>query len=371
MEPFQKHLASIGELEGYASGLLDDAADAVDNTATTQNAYQPAVASWSGMGAPELQAAPTPLRNSANEAGTSLAWAGACAQIWAEQVRSFNTEVDRITGGLDALGTNWGATGTDGEPPTDTEVAEARSVAMSAARQQWSTAYNTYILDGEDRVVAMLNDGPTEEHLATASYYGGPVASVADALKDAVIGGVAARLATDLREHATWLRNRAGWHESQYLRPGTTPGDRAFHNNRAYQARVNAGSASLRAGQIARTVGARLPVIGLGITAAGIGYDVSQGKPVGQAVASGVGGAVAAMATGAAIGTMIPVPVVGTVVGAVVGLGVGLAVSGGIDWAFENAESIGNAVSAGADAIGDGAKAVADGAKGVWNSVFG
>lgn len=89
-------------------------------------------------------------------------------------------------------------------------------------------------------------------------------------------------------------------------------------------------TAEARAGGISRVLNPMLsrstpvlrhvPVVGLAITAAGIGYHIHNGKPAGQAVVSGVAGFAASVAVGAA--------------------------------------------------IGDGASAVADGAREVWDSIF-
>ncbi len=68
-------------------------------------------------------------------------------------------------------------------------------------------------------------------------------------------------------------------------------------------------------------VGSKLPVVGLGITAAGVGYDMSQGKDPTQAAVSGGSSFVSGALVGAAVGGP-----VGVVVGGVVGIGVGFAV---------------------------------------------
>lgn len=77
-------------------------------------------------------------------------------------------------------------------------------------------------------------------------------------------------------------------------------------------------------------VGKKLPYVGVAFTAAGVGYDIKEGKDPTQAVVSGgasfVGGAVAGASIGAAFGG--PVSVVG---GALVGIGIGVAVDSGWD----------------------------------------
>jgi hypothetical protein len=158
MEPFEKHPADIGGLNATGSGLLRCAAEAIDNSGLTQRQYQPAIASWHGMGAPELQAAPAPLLSRADDTRGALVWAAVVSRYWAGQVETFNGEVDRILARFNGLGPAYGLTG----DPTDDEIAQARAAALHQARAEWWRAYNTHILDGEDDAVSMLRDGPNE-----------------------------------------------------------------------------------------------------------------------------------------------------------------------------------------------------------------
>ena len=131
---------------------------------------------------------------------------------------------------------------------------------------------------------------------------------------------------------------------------------------------------ALRAAKVGSLIESKIPVVGLVVTAADIGYDIHTGKPVGKAVISGVGGALAAAGTGALVGTMIAGPV-GTVVGAGVGIVAGLVVSGGLDWGYEELpDGAKQAIEGGFDAvghgIGDAGSAIGDSAKKAWNSIF-
>lgn len=67
--------------------------------------------------------------------------------------------------------------------------------------------------------------------------------------------------------------------------------------------------------------GKLVPGLGLIATGVGVGYDISQGKDPGTAVASGA----ASLASGAAVGAMVGGPV-GAIAGGVVGVGVGFVV---------------------------------------------
>lgn len=101
----------------------------------------------------------------------------------------------------------------------------------------------------------------------------------------------------------------------------------------------------------------KLPVVGLGITAAGVGYDINQGKDVTTSVASGAGGFVAgALATAAIASAGGPVgwAVAG---GAVVSAGVGFVIE---EWGDDIVEGAGDAADWAGDRIGDAGKAVGD-----------
>jgi len=117
-----------------------------------------------------------------------------------------------------------------------------------------------------------------------------------------------------------------------------------------------------RAAAVGRRVLGKVPLIGWGVTAAGIGYDIHNGKPAGKAVLSGLGGAAAALAVGAAVGGPIGV-------GVVVGIGVGVLVGVGLDHAYDALPAgVREGIDNGIDAVGD---AIGGGAKKVWDSVFG
>lgn len=99
----------------------------------------------------------------------------------------------------------------------------------------------------------------------------------------------------------------------------------------------------------ARVLG-KVPVVGLGITALGVGYDISQGRDPGKAIASGASSFVAgSLATAAVAAAGGPVGW-GVAAGALVGAGVGFVVS---EWGDEIASGVGNAAEAVGDFVGD------------------
>jgi hypothetical protein len=196
----------------------------------------------------------------------------------------------------------------------------------------------------------------------------------ADLVNGAVIGGLAATQASILHKQARALMDESKLAAERYMKaPGGSAEARAL-NADAYKKFLEADKYARRAQSVGQRVGSKIPVIGIGITAAGIGYDIHQGKPAGKAVISGVGGALAAAGTGAVVGTMIGGPV-GTVVGAGAGLVVGLVVSGSLDWGYDQLpqgvkDSIENGIEEVGNVVGDAGEAVGDGAKKVWNAIF-
>lgn len=180
----------------------------------------------------------------------------------------------------------------------------------------------------------------------------------ADAANGAV-GAAAATRAQSLLNRANVLMDQRKLFDEIYQRtPGGTAASRA-EITRIQQAFDDADAATRQSGSIARRFGARLPVIGLGVAAAGVAYDIDQGKPVGKAVASGVGGVLGGAAGGAALGSFLGPPgmLVGGVVGGVIG-GVGT------EWAYD---LLPDNVT---DGFENGLKELGGDVKDAWNSIF-
>ncbi|WP_082957631.1 DUF1269 domain-containing protein [Mycobacterium sp. E802] len=134
--------------------------------------------------------------------------------------------------------------------------------------------------------------------------------------------------------------------------------------NQADDIAKNAESTKATAGRIGFKVGGAL-------AAAGVVYDIANGKDVDQAIVSGAAGFGASVAAGALIGTAIPVPVLGTALGALGGAAVGIFASGAVDSLYQNGiGSLGEAISDGATAVADAGKAVGGLAKGAWDAIF-
>lgn len=166
MQPFNKHPADVAALEQSADELMRLAAEATELAGATRRAYQPAVGNWHGMAAPEMASAGEPLQHGAQQMRQDLAWSAIADRYWAAKVKAFNAEVDTITGGLASKAADgYGATGTDGKPPTDAQIADARGAATAAAKQQWMQSYDTHIDTGRHETASMLQRGPTEANL--------------------------------------------------------------------------------------------------------------------------------------------------------------------------------------------------------------
>ena len=191
---------------------------------------------------------------------------------------------------------------------------------------------------------------------------------------EAIIGGLAAKHVSILKLQSKALRQESDELAARYLTAAGGAAEAKALNLASYEKYLEADKWERRALRIGTKVEARIPVVGLALTAVDIGYDIHTGKPVGKAVISGVGSALASAAAGAAIGTMIGGPL-GTVVGAGVGIGVGMLTSGALDAAYDRLPAgTQKAIEDGFDAIGEGVgdagEAVGDTAKKVWNSIF-
>lgn len=155
--PFEKHPADTGTMTASASTLEHKAAKCLDQKEITDKAYNPAVDSWDGICAPELRAAPKPIRDSAAAANKQLAWSAVPINYAVGKVKAFNAKI----GGFEADSEK---PDTDGGHPTQSN----KSVAMAAYRE----AYETDIVDGFSEAAGMFKDGPTDENIALAKAAG-------------------------------------------------------------------------------------------------------------------------------------------------------------------------------------------------------
>lgn len=246
-------------------------------------------------------------------------------------------------------------------------LAKVNTYAQAEAQANWAHEVRAF---GRDTLNNALDDLRKKPVLVAAGF-----------VNEGVIGGMAARHVSKLRKASEALKTESEAAIKEYLKEsGGTPKSKAL-NDLSWKKFLEADEFERKAARAGSKIGARIPIAGLVITAADIGYDIHTGKPVGKAVISGVGGALAAAGTGALIGTAIGGPV-GTVLGASAGIIVGMATSGALDAAYDRLpegtqkaiedgfQTIGDGVGDAAEAVGDAGEAVTGNAKKVWNSIF-
>jgi TfoX/Sxy family transcriptional regulator of competence genes len=239
--------------------------------------------------------------------------------------------------------------------------AKLSAYAQARSQAQWARGISDF---ATDTLSNMLGDLKAKPLLVAAGF-----------VNDGVIGALAQKHVSILKAQSAALKAESAVAVERYL---TVPGGSAAAktlNLASWEKYLEADKwerSALRAGS---KIEARLPIIGLAVTAVDVGYDIKTGKPVGKAIISGVGGALAAAGAGAMIGSLFPVPVVGTLAGAAAGLVVGLATSGALDAAYDSlSQGTRDAIEDGFDAVGhglaDAGDEVGDTAKKVWNSIF-
>lgn len=179
--PFDTHAASATALEERARELIALAEQAGDRDVVTAAAFQPAVASWDGVAAPELRAAPDPARQLAGQVASQLSWAAVPLRFWAEQVRRFNATVGelqerRAQVPADVERHLRAVFGEDLDMwplwELDSVRLAKRQELIGRLERRWREAYATYVDEGERIAVRMLQHGPTWENVLRARELG-------------------------------------------------------------------------------------------------------------------------------------------------------------------------------------------------------
>jgi hypothetical protein len=140
--------------------LATEATSALSLESTTRRAHAPVPVHWQGIGNAEAQQAAQRVSAEARQVSTALAGASVAVASWAESVRHFNTEVDRINAQVTTAGT-----GTAAQGQTDQELAATRLAARQRGEREWHTAYDTYIVAGRNQAVHLVKKGPTDKEL--------------------------------------------------------------------------------------------------------------------------------------------------------------------------------------------------------------
>lgn len=161
--PVEQHPAKPEIIDEHARELARLAEQALRTDELTQRAFEPATAHWEGLGAHELFTAPVRIKRRVAAGSEALAWAAAALHYWAERVRTFNQVVADIQD-------RWSATLRPviaGVPVPLDGVVHAFGLPdnFEHFREEWWTAYRTYIEEGEDQVAAMLREGPSLAHV--------------------------------------------------------------------------------------------------------------------------------------------------------------------------------------------------------------
>ncbi|MDV6012953.1 hypothetical protein [Haloechinothrix sp. LS1_15] len=268
-----------------------------------------------------------------------------------------------------------------GSPPQGREAtaeahqAHQRAVAARGDHAAQVEAYEKAQADAEDvrrtwqQAVEDIND--TSNDVGAKAWF---------TVGDIAVGGTAAAAAAAQR---VGLLRAARFYQQDAVdaaRHVQAYGDHVTDRRGFYQ-QIDRRDASTRAAANARASASSVmnrwssyAMRGSGVLAAGgVAYDISQGKNPAQAATSGGAGFAASVGTGALIGTKVGGPV-GLVAGTVAGAAVGAVTSGAVDYVWENAGPIRDAVVDGAqevgEAIGDVGSALKGGVKDAWNAIF-
>ncbi|SFE07516.1 hypothetical protein SAMN04487819_107226 [Actinopolyspora alba] len=229
---------------------------------------------------------------------------------------------------------------------------EQRTAAYAEARQEADKSHSL-LRDAKKYVEKYWSDLWNKRYIHATDFTNG------------VVGGLVARNTSIMRAEANRLDAEARTAESRYLKSPGGSTEAEFQTRQQMAKASQAEDTRIRASRFARRVGGKLPVIGLGITAAGIGYDIHTGKPPGKAVFSGLAGAgAAALVAATPVGW-------GALAAVGVGIGVGVAADFVYDALPDNVrDKINEGVEAVGDAASDAAGAVGDAVSGAWNAVF-
>ncbi|WP_127503820.1 WXG100 family type VII secretion target [Actinoplanes solisilvae] len=357
-----------GGIRSSSQWLKGTLAAGVDRTVTEmREARADAERGWQGDAGPAFQARMDGGSRKADELRTDIETAANSLVVYADELEDAQNGMARTRDQARAAGL--AVVDDQIQPPGDGPALQA------APNYQAQVAAYELAQRQADGYWSASNAAKSIARNMWDDLYGKAFLQAGDLINGAVLGGLVAKHRSILKAQSIALLDDSKRLAEHYLK---TPGGSAqsrYLIKASQEAFDKADELARRAPKAGARIAGKLPVVGLAITAAGIGYDIHQGKPAGKALISGVGGAAAAMATGAAIGTLIPVPVVGTVVGAIGGLVIGVGVSGALDYAYDGLpqgvkDSIEGGISAAGEAIGDVGDAIGDGAKKAWDAIF-
>jgi hypothetical protein len=152
-----------------------------------------------------------------------------------------------------------------------------------------------------------------------------------------------------LTKESSRLLDEAKTAEGRYLKSPGGSAEAKFQERIRLAKTMGASDLEAEAASVGRRFASKIPIIGWGITAAGIGWDIHNGKPPGKAIFAGVAGTAGAMLAASAVGG--PVGLAAGV-GVVAGVGIGL----GADWVYDHVipDGVKHKIDDGLDAAGHG-----------------
>ena len=359
---------SVGRwLRSELARSIDDRATEVNHLRTASEAY------WQADSGTAFRASATRGVRSADELARDANRVGQSLEVYADDLHTALAGMSRARqiaadGGLVVTDTHILEPGPAPMAPTGT--------VTPATHQQYTAAVQSH-----GRQVAAFRDATAEAIRARdiANRAVGAVRAVWNDLNgkkyfnaadfvNGVIGELAHKHVSILRKESARLLQEAGTARTRYLEAPGGSADARLYTEMEFAKTNLAGELERGAASVERRVLSKIPVIGLGIAAAGIGYDIATGKPPGKAIISGAGGATVAFVMGGLVAGPIGA-------GALAGIAFGTLAGVGLDAAYDALpQGVKNKIEGGVNAVGhaanDAANAIGHEAKKVWDSIF-
>lgn len=287
--------------------------------------------------------------------------AGQSFQVYADDLHTALAGMARArqiaaAGGLVVTDTQILEPGPEPAIPTGTVTAAARQAYTSTAQAHAQRAAAYQQASAEASLArGVLDRAKSTFRAALSDLWGKRYFNTADFV-NGVVGELAHLHTSILRKEAGRIRDESALARERYLKaPGGSLEAKLYTEMEFSKANL-ATDLEGRAAAVGRRIGSKIPILGLGITAAGIGYDIANGKPPGKAIISGGGGAVVAVIVGGVVGGPIGAAAAGLLAGTFVGVG--------LDAAYDHLpQGVKNKIEGGVKAVGHAAKKV-------WDSIF-
>jgi hypothetical protein len=255
------------------------------------------------------------------------------------------------------------------------QLAAAHQSAVTAVREHQAKVVAYTEAKGEaDRANGIIDGARTAARAAWQDLSGKRYLHATD-FTNGVAGGLIEIQRDSLRKQAAFLREEAAKFDYFYLHSPGGSDEAMGHEKMRFENVMKAARLDGEAdtGALAR-IGGKVPVVGLAVSAAGVGWDIAHGKPAGKAILSGALGTGAAFGMDAVAAAALPAGLVDAApllaVAGPVGLGIAAGVGVGLlaDYAWDHWLPSGakHAIEDGLDTVGHD---VAGGAKALWHDV--